>query len=359
MTMTERHTTAPAATELPRLTPGFRPRRPHTVLAMSLETRDALREEGAIDLLSETADLDPDLLVTDFADPSAAEALTRAEVLLTHWGCPPLTERALAAMPRLRAVVHAAGSVKHHVTDAVWARGITVSSAAAANALPVAEYTVATILLAGKRILESARAYREQRAAYPLLPYFAGHGNYRRVVGIVGASRTGRRVIELLRPFDFTVLVHDPYLDDAGAALLGARSVGLDELTRRSHVVSIHAPQLPETHHMFDARRLGLLPDGATLINTARGSLVDTEALITHLTSGRIHAVLDVTDPEVLPAESPLYRLPNVLLTPHIAGSLGSELGRMADYAAAEISRYARGLPFAHSVGPQDLARTA
>ncbi|MFJ4840090.1 hydroxyacid dehydrogenase [Streptomyces sp. NPDC088746] len=357
--MTARHTTAPAAEVLPPLAPGPRPRRPRTALAMSRETRDALRDEGAIDLLREVADLDPDLLVTDFADPSAAKALGRTEVLLTHWGCPPLTERALAAMPRLRAVVHAAGSVKHHVTDAVWERGITVSSAAAANALPVAEYTLAAILLTGKRILESAGAYRDRRAPYPLLPYFAGHGNYRRVVGIVGASRTGRRVIELLRPFDFTILVHDPYLDDAGAARLGARSVGLDELTRLSQVISIHAPQLPETHHMFDARRLALLSDGATLINTARGSLVDTDALIVHLTSGRIQAVLDVTDPETLPVESPLFRLPNVLLTPHIAGSLGSELGRMTDYASAEITRYARGMPFAHSVEPQDLARTA
>ncbi|MFJ4830839.1 hydroxyacid dehydrogenase [Streptomyces sp. NPDC088747] len=326
---------------------------------MSRETWDALRAEGAVERLREAAELDPDLLVTDFADPGAAMALARAEVLLTHWGCPPLTHTVLAAMPRLRAVVHAAGSVKHHVTAAVWERGIAVSTAAAANALPVAEYTLAAILLSGKRVLDSARVYRERRARYPLLPYFAGHGNYRRVVGIVGASRTGRRVIELLRPLDFTVLVHDPYLDDAGAARLGARSVGLDELARRSHVVSIHAPQLPETHHMFDAGRLALLPDGATLINTARGSLVDTEALVAQLTSGRIHAVLDVTEPDVPPADSPLYRLPNVLLTPHIAGSLGSELGRMADCAAAEIARYARGAPFAHAVRPQDLARTA
>ncbi|GAA4799656.1 hydroxyacid dehydrogenase [Streptomyces ziwulingensis] len=333
--------------------------RPRTVLAMSRETRDALRDEGAFTLLQQVTDLDPGLLVTDFADPSAAAALTRAEVLFTHWGCPPLDERALAAMPRLRAVVHAAGSVKHHVTDAVWGRGITVSSAAAANALPVAEYTLAAILLAGKRVLDSARRYRERRSPYPLLPYFAGHGNHHRVVGVVGASRTGRRVIELLRPFDFTVLVHDPYLDEAGAARLGARAVSLDELARHSHVVTLHAPELPETRHLFDARRLALLPDGATLVNTARGSLVDTQALLTHLAPGRLDAVLDVTDPEVLPADSPLFRLPNVVLTPHIAGSLGSELRRMADHAAAEITRYAHGLPFAHGVDPRDLARTA
>ncbi|MFJ4624519.1 hydroxyacid dehydrogenase [Streptomyces sp. NPDC088812] len=335
------------------------PRRPRTVLAMSPDTRDALRAEGAVDRLRTVADLDPDLLVTDFADPTATTDLARTEVLLTHWGCPPLTERALARMPRLRAVVHAAGSVKHHVTEAVWERGITVSSAAAVNALPVAEYTLAMIIMAGKRVLDSARTYRENRAAPALLPYYTGHGNYGRVVGIVGASRTGRRVIELLRPFDFTVLVHDPYLDDEGAARLGVQAVGLDDLTRRSHVVSLHAPQLPETRHLFDARRLALLPDGATLVNTARGSLVDTDALTAQLASGRIHAVLDVTDPEALPPDSPLFRLPNVLLTPHVAGSLGGELGRMADHAAAEVTRYAQGLPFAHPVRPGDLLHGA
>lgn len=110
---------------------------------------------------------------------------------------------------------------------------------------------------------------------------------------------------------------------------------------------------------MFDAGRLALLRAGATLVNTARGSLVDTEALTRHLVSGRIHAVLDVTEPDVPPADSPLYTLPNVLLTPHIAGSLGNELGRMADWATDEVARYAQGLPFAYGVGPDELSRSA
>ncbi|MFC7220843.1 hydroxyacid dehydrogenase [Streptomyces polyrhachis] len=328
---------------------------------MAAQTRDALRAEGALDRLAEAADLDPDLLVEDFGSlaPHAAGELAAAEVLLTHWGAPPLTPAALATMPRLRAVVHAAGSVKHHVTDAVWARGIAVSSAAAANALPVAEYTVAAILFSGKRVLDSARAYTAHRAAFPLLPFHAGGGNYRRTVGVVAASHIGRRVLELLRPYDLRLLVHDPYLDEAGAKELGAEWAELDELARRSDVVTIHAPQLPETRHLFDARRLALLPDGATLVNTARGSLVDTEALTAELLSGRISAVLDVTEPDVPPADSPLYDLPNVLLTPHIAGSLGNELLRMADLAAEEITRYARGLPFHHAVDAADLIRSA
>ncbi|MFC5803464.1 hydroxyacid dehydrogenase [Streptomyces formicae] len=333
-------------------------RRPHTLLAMGREPHAQLLAEGALDRLPHVAVVDTAQCVSDFGAVDDA-VLGTAEVLFTHWGAPRLTAEALDRMPRLRAVVHAAGSVKHHVTEAVWERGIAVSTAAAANALPVAEFTLAAILFANKRVLDSARHYRDVRDRTPVLRRLAGHGNYRRTVGIVGASRIGRRVLELLRPLDLDVLLYDPYLDGAGAAGLGAELVGLDELVRRSHVVSIHAPQLTETQHMFDARRLALLRDGATLVNTARGSLVDTDALTEELVTGRIHAVLDVTEPEVLPAGSPLYGLPNVLLTPHIAGSLGNELGRMANCAIDEVERYAKGLPFAHGVGADELSRSA
>ncbi|WP_244188605.1 hydroxyacid dehydrogenase [Streptomyces yokosukanensis] len=335
--------------------------RPRTALAMGTDIHRALLADDLLDRLREVARVDTTTTITTItdADPAAALRLAHAEVLFTHWGAPPLTEEALHRMPRLRAVVHAAGSVKHHVTEAVWDRGIAVSSAAAANAVPVAEFTLAAVLFAGKRVLDIARDYARARTAPGLLPYYSGHGNYRRTIGVVGASRVGRRVIELLRPFDLHVLLYDPYVDPVEARALGAEPTDLDELAARSDVVTIHAPQLPETRHMFDARRLALLKDGATLVNTARGSLVDTAALTEHLLTGRLHAVLDVTDPDVPPAESPLYTLPNVLLTPHIAGSLGNELGRMTDWAVDELDRYARGLPFAHPVGPEELTRSA
>ncbi|CAM5714991.1 glycerate dehydrogenase [Streptomyces badius] len=133
----------------------------------------------------------------------------------------------------------------------------------------------------------------------------------------------------------------------------------LDTLAAESDVVTIHAPELPGTRHLFDAPRLALMRDGATLVNTARGSLVDTEALVKEAVTGRLNAVLDHTEPEVLPAESPLYDLPNVLLTPHIAGSQGGELHRLADAAVDELERYAHGLPFAHAVDPRTLHQQA
>ncbi|MGW6564677.1 hydroxyacid dehydrogenase [Streptomyces sp. NPDC054975] len=305
---------------------------------------------------------DPHLVAHDLTapdDPRVAEALAGAELLLTCWGAPPLTAAVLDRAPRLKAVVHAAGSVKHHITQACWERGLAVTSAAAANALPVAEYTLAAILLAGKRILSSARRYQEVRAEGVWTAESAPWGNYRRTVGIVGASRIGRRVVDLLRPFDFEVLLHDPYVTADEARALGVELVALDELCARSTIVSVHAPQLPATYRMIGARQLALMPDGTTLVNTSRGSLVDEPALLTHLLAGRLDAVLDVTDPDLPAPDSPLWTLPNVLLTPHVAGSLGNELHRMADQALEEVERYGRGEPFADPVRPSDLTRSA
>ncbi|MFI5999506.1 hydroxyacid dehydrogenase [Streptomyces sp. NPDC051366] len=328
---------------------------------MSPGTRAAVLSGRMLPELVRVADVDADLLVTGFDhdEPELHRRLAEAEVLFTGWGCPPLDAEALDRMPRLRAVVHAAGSVKHHVTEACWERGLLVSSAAAANAVPVAEYTLAAILFANKRVLESAHAYRAARGPIDLLRRYPAVGNYHRTVGIVGASLIGRRVMELLRPFDLRVLVHDPYADPAELAALGGECCALDELLRRSDVVSLHAPAVPQTRHLLDAARLALMPDGATLVNTARGSLVDTVALTEELVAGRLHAVLDHTEPEVLPTGSPLYNLPNVLLTPHVAGSLGGELDRLAAMAVEELERYAMGLGFRYAVDRGRLAYSA
>lgn len=309
--------------------------------------------------LEAVADLPDRQPLTDLGDARATALLAGADVLLTGWGCPLLDEAALARAPRLRAIVHAAGTVKPHVGEACWDRGLLVSSAAAANAVPVAEYTLAAILFANKRVFRLQRRYRALRE-YRLWPREApGLGNYRKVVGLIGASQVGRKVLELLRPFDFELLLHDPYVGADEAAALGARWLELDALLAAADVVSLHAPALPATHNLLDRRRLALLRDGAVLINTARGWLVDGEALTAELVSGRIEAVIDTTEPEVLPPDSPLYDLDNVFLTPHIAGALGHETQRLADHAVAEIERFARGQPFATPVRREELERLA
>ncbi|MBT2367852.1 hydroxyacid dehydrogenase [Streptomyces sp. ISL-10] len=335
--------------------------RPALLLAMAPGIADRLLADRHRERLTALTRTDPYLVAHDLTSPSprVAAALAEAEMLLTCWGAPSLTAEVLAAAPRLRAVVHAAGSVKQHITEACWHRGIAVTSAAAANALPVAEFTLAAVLFAGKRALRCAHRYAQLRAEHDWRAELDGAGNYRRTVGVVGASRIGRRVIELLRPFDLRVLLYDPYVDEAGAAALGVERTGLDDLCARADVVTVHAPQVPATHHMIGARELARMRDGATLINTSRGSLVDEDALLPELLAGRLDAVLDVTDPEVPPADSPLYDLPNVLLTPHIAGSLGDELHRMADQALDEVERFAGGLPFAYPVHPAALGHSA
>ncbi|MFJ8559765.1 hydroxyacid dehydrogenase [Streptomyces microflavus] len=334
---------------------------PKALLSMGPGIAERLFTPVQRERLTALVDTDPALVAHRLTDPApgVAAALAGAELLITCWGAPPLTAGVLAAAPRLRAVVHAAGSVKHHITPACWDRGVQVTSAASANALPVAEYTLAAILFAGKNVLGTAHRYRQLRAPHDWRAELEGHGNYRRCVGIVGASRIGRRVIELLRPFDLDVLLFDPYVDTGAAARLGAVKVGLDELCARSRVVSVHAPELPATRHMIGAAQLAAMADGTTLVNTSRGSLIDGDALLPELVSGRLNAVLDVTEPEVPPAGSPLYDLENVLLTPHVAGSLGDEIHRMGDFALDEVARYVQGLPFADPVTPDGLARMA
>jgi phosphoglycerate dehydrogenase-like enzyme len=318
-------------------------------LAPLLFTDDQVRLHDVADI----ADRQP---LSDFDDERADALLPRADVLLTGWGCPPLTDSVLDRAPSLRLVAHAAGTVKIHITPAVFERGILVSSAAVANAVPVAEFTLAAILFANKDVFRMRERYRRHRKAL-YTPLEAG--NRDKVVGVVGASRVGRRVIELLRPFDLEVIVTDPYLDEEGAAALDVERVTLHELLTRSDIVSLHAPPLLETVHMIGADELSSMRDGSTLVNTARGSLVDHDALVTELESGRLNAVLDVTDPEPLPPDSPLYELPNVFLTPHVSGAAGTEMARLAELAVDEIGRWARGEPLQHEVRADDWDRIA
>nr|WP_245594597.1 hydroxyacid dehydrogenase [Actinospica robiniae] len=332
--------------------------RPRVVLAMRPDLEPQLFDPALRARLSETADVAP-VIVSDAAAPVAATLLNEAEVLLTGWGAPCIDEAVLAAAPRLRAVVHAAGSVRGIVTPACWERGIAVSTAAAANARPVAEYTLAMILLIGKQALEIRERYRTERRSYFWQLEYPDAGNYGRTVGIVGASRTGRELIRLLAPHDIRVLVYDPYLTAEDAGDLGVARVDLDELCAGSDIVTVHAPELPSTRDLINRDQLALMRDGTTLINTARGSLVNTAALLDELGTGRINAVLDVTEPDVLPADSPLFTLPNVVLTPHIAGSIGTELRRLGASAVAEIGRYARGEAFAFPLLHAEIDRTA
>ncbi|WP_416393543.1 MULTISPECIES: hydroxyacid dehydrogenase [unclassified Curtobacterium] len=282
-------------------------------------------------------------------DPTDAD-LQDVEVLLTGWGVPTITPETLDRLPALRAVVHTGGSVRF-LTETAWDRDISVSSAADANAQPVAEFTLGSILLAGKEAPWTARAYRNRRVFMDREEVVPDSGNNGRRIGVVGASRIGQRVIDLLRPFDFRVSLYEPYCTQEGADRLGVPLVGdLRELAARSDILTVHAPDLPSTRGMISGDVLAALPDGGVLINTARGALVDQDALTAEILNGRIRALLDVTEPEVLPKKHLLWDLPGAVITPHLAGATGNEMRRLGSAALDDLERFITSTPLAGAV---------
>lgn len=334
-------------------------RRPEAMLVMDPRAHTQLFDEATVRRWRNAVTVGVPECVADLTDPAARARLAQVEVLVTSWGAPALTEEVLAGAPRLRAVLHAAGSVRPLVTPSVWNRGLRVTTAADANAQPVAEFALAAVLWAGKRVPLMGQLARRHREDWSYRHHHGLLSNHRRTVGILGFSRVGRRLATLLAPFDVDVLVADPLVDPAQVRAAGAELVDLDAMLPRCDVLSLHAPALPSTRHVVDAHRLALLPDGATVVNTARGVLVDTAALQAECVSGRLSAVLDVTDPEPLPASSPLYDLPNVLITPHVAGALDTETLRLSAAALDELDLYRAGLPARHPVDERQMAWVA
>ncbi len=306
---------------------------------------------GQIDVLFTPEDLARlEQMVDIYAPPQTpdtfqaqAELWAQADLIIATWGCTALTAQMLAAAPKLKAIIHVGGSSKHLATPEVWQRGIVVSSTYAANAVPVAEFALAHILFGLKSGWQHVAACRDKHT-YERLPRAGAFGT---TVGIVSLGIIGQTVASLLRPMAVHVIAYDPFASAQEAAALGVELVGLDELFRRADVVSLHTPWLPETEGMITGAHFTIMKPYTTFINTARGAVVREEEMIAVLRQRPdIVAVLDVTWPEPPAANSPLYTLPNVVMTPHIAGAaLGAEARRMGQYAVAEIERYVSGQP--------------
>ncbi|MEI6519115.1 MAG: hydroxyacid dehydrogenase [bacterium] len=275
--------------------------------------------------------------------------LSGIDYILSSWGMPLMNEEFFSHANSLKGVFYAAGSVKGFVTDEVWKRGVIISSAAIVNAIPVAEYTLGVILLANKRFFQTAAGIKE---------YHAMPGNYRSSIGIISASLVGRQVMKLLANFEFEISLYDPFVTEEEALALGAKKVSLEDVMK-CNIVSLHAPNLPQLYKLINANLFSLMPEGATFINTARGALVDEAALLNELQSGRIYAVLDVTEPEPPVADSPFYTLKNCIYTPHIAGSLGDECKRMASFEIDEMFRVIDGKKLRNQVTADIVSRLA
>lgn len=290
--------------------------------------------------------------------PAAADRLAHADVIVGTWGMPTLDQAFLDATPRLRAVLYAAGSVKGFVTPETWQRGVVVSSAWGANGIPVSEYTLGTILLSLKRFWHFSRAMRTPDGIGPgdlTIP-----GAYRSKVGLVSMGVIGRAVARLLQAFEIDVLAYDPYLPHEQAEEAGVQPVTLEKLFAECDVVSIHTPWIPQTQGMIGRKLIALMKPGATLINTSRGAII-VEAELCDVLGQRpdLSAILDVTFPEPPAPDSPLRTLPNVVLTPHVAGSMQQECARMGMWMAAELERLARGARLRHEVTREMLTRMA
>jgi phosphoglycerate dehydrogenase-like enzyme len=269
--------------------------------------------------------------------------LADVDLVFSGWGMARLDEPFLAAAPQLKAVFYGSGSIRGFATDAAWDRGLVISSAWAANAVPVSEYTLSQILFSLKRGWHFAMTIKRDgpwthRAAVP--------GAFESTVGIISLGMIGRLVVERLRPFDVNVIAYDPYVSAADADELGVELCSLEDVFRRSDVVSLHTPKLPETLGMITGEHFEAMREGATFINTARGAIVREDELIAVLARRPdLYAILDVTDPEPPVGGSPLYSMPNVILTPHIAGSMLTECRRMGQYMIEECRRYLAGQP--------------
>lgn len=281
----------------------------------------------------------------------ARELIADADVVITSWGCCALTERVLDSAPNLKLVLHAAGTVKPIVTDALWQRGVRVSNATEALGQGVAETALGFTIVSLK---DMWRLSRETAAG--------GWGDGSRVrevygltVGVVGAGRAGSHYIKLLRQFDVRIALYDPFVSEERAREMGAQKLELEDLLRQSDVISIHLPSLPETNHMFNAERLALMKDDCVLINTARGSVIDEEALAAELSKGRLFACLDVTDPEPPQVDHPFRNLPNVILTPHIAGAVNNGMGRIAKSVVNDLQAFLDGRPLSGEVRAEQM----
>jgi phosphoglycerate dehydrogenase-like enzyme len=286
-----------------------------------------------------------------------ASVLADVDVILSGWGMAKLDEAFLAAAPRLKAVFYGAGSIRGFATDAAWDRNIVITSAYAANAVPVSEYALSQILFSLKLGWRQARAIRREGRWIKISPV---PGAYDSTVGIISLGMIGRLVAERLQPFDLNVIAYDPFVSVSDAAKLGVRLVELDELFRRADVVSLHTPKLPETLGMITGAHLASMKENATFINTARGAVVREGEMIDVLQQRPdLTAILDVTDPEPPVEASPLYTLDNVVLTPHIAGSMDTECRRMGQYMIDELKRYLAGEPLRWAIDRERAKRLA
>lgn len=306
-------------------------------------------------LLAERLDLEAARVLTRTNWREHRGLLARTRILVSTWGGPVVDEEFLEAAPELDLLLYGAGSIRGTMTAAAWERGVRVTTAAEANAVSVAHFSVSQILFCLKNGWQlSRRATAGENSLWG--PEKPMPGTFGTTVGLVSLGLIGTKVAELLEPFGLRVLAYDPLADDEHFDRAGAEKAGLEDLFAASDVVSIHAPLLPATRGLIHGGLLRSLKPGAGLINTARGPVIDEPSLVEVFSEREdLTAVLDVSDPEPPAPDSPLRRLPNIVLTPHIAGAFNRECRRLGRAMVGELERYLRGEPLLHEIHAREF----
>lgn len=283
--------------------------------------------------------------------------LQQVQFIFSTWGMLELTAQQVRSLPALKAVFYSAGSVQYFARPFL-ENGVQVISAWAANGVPVAEFTISQMVLAAKGYFSAARQCRNPQGRRAWSQHYPGLFDI--PIAILGAGTIGSRVIEMLKAYQVQLLVFDPFLSDEQAQRMKVRKVDLETAFREGWIVSNHIANLPSTRGLLTPHLFELLQPYATFINTGRGATIDEPGMLkvferrTDLT-----ALLDVTDPEPPADDSLLYQLDNVIVSPHIAGSLGNEVWRMADWMIEEYQRMAGGEPLRYAVSLKQLETMA
>lgn len=289
------------------------------------------------------------------------EKFADVRYVFSTWGMTQLTEEEIRkCLPKLECIFYAAGTVQLFARPFL-SCGVKVFSAWMANAVPVAEYTVAQILLANKGYYQAADIYSRSGDHHKARKQFEHQpGNYDTPVGILGIGAIGEMVCQMLNPFRLKVLAYSRSLTEEKAAAMGVEKSDIETIFKTCHVVSNHIADNPRTKGIFTKEHFASMRPYATFLNTGRGAQVVEQDLVDILAERPdLTAVLDVTCPEPVEKDSPFIGLDNCILTPHIAGSSGNEVWRMAEYMIAEYDRYAKGEPALYEVTEEMLERMA
>jgi len=328
-------------------------------LCASDVTRRRVYSHGVVEKLRSMVDIE-DVTYTGDDVRSSPDSFSDVRIIFSTWGMPAFTEEEIKSIfPELECVFYGAGTVQNFARPFINC-GVKVFSAWAANGVPVAEYTVAQIILAGKCFFTQTRnmARQDHRAARELKGDC--FGNYGEKIGIIGCGMIGSLVAERLKSYDLNVLAFDPFLSEERAESLNVTRVSLDELFSQCRVVSNHLANNEATQGMLKYEHFSSMPKYGTFINTGRGAQVVEDDLVRALRErADLTAVLDVTFPEPPEEDHPFYTLPNCFLTPHIAGSIGGEVVRMAEYMADECEKYLNGKPTKYGVSMKMLETMA